>query len=162
MVLVSIQSLKPKLYMLMHHIKVNNIGMYFVLETWTQHGNEPEHQYIKAMLDIVGYKILTQSRENRKGGGIAAIYMSHLHVKKLSFKEYTSFEALTIKLDITTISYIFSTIYRAPYSTKQPVTMQTFLEEFPDHITSLLRSFNNILISGDFTFLRTNEKTQTP
>ena len=28
--------------------------------------------------------------------------------------------------------------------------MLTLLEEFPDHITSLLRSFNNILISGDF------------
>ena len=27
--------------------------------------------------------------------------------------------------------------------------MQTFLEEYPDHITSLFRSSNNILISGD-------------
>ena len=67
--------------------------MCFVTETWTQYGNEPEHQYIKANLDTGGYKILTQSRENRKGGGIAAIYKSHLHIKKLYFKEYTSFEA---------------------------------------------------------------------
>ena len=28
--------------------------------------------------------------------------------------------------------------------------MLTFLEEFPDHMTSLFRSSNNILISGDF------------
>ena len=28
--------------------------------------------------------------------------------------------------------------------------MLTFLDEFPDHITSLLRSPSNILISGDF------------
>ena len=139
MALVNIQSLKPKLDMLIHH-------MCFVMETWTQYGNEPEHQYIKVSLDTDVYKILTQSRENREGGGILAIYKSHLHVKKLSFKEYTSLEALTVKLDIATKSYIFSTIYRAPYSIKQPVTMLTFLEEFPDHITSLFRGSNNILI----------------
>ena len=120
------------------------------METWTQHGNEPDYQYIKANLDTAGYKILIQSRENRKGGGIAVIYKSHLHVKKLSFNEYTSFEALTVKLDITTKSYFFSTIYRAPYSIKQLVTMLTFLEEFPDHISPLLRSSKNIIILGDF------------
>ena len=136
--------------MLIHHIQLNNIDMCFVTETWTQHGNEPEYQYIKANLDTARYKILIQSRENRKGGGIAVIYESHLHVKKLSFNEYTSFEALTVNLDITTKSYLFSAIYRAPYSIKQPVTMLTFLEEFPDHISSLLRSSKNIIILGDF------------
>ena len=39
---------------------------------------------------------------NRKGRGIAVIYKSHLHVKKLSFKENTSFETLTVKLNSTT------------------------------------------------------------
>ena len=101
--------------MLIHHIQLNNIDLCFVMETWTQCGNEPEYQYIKTNLDTAGYKILIQSRENRKGGGIPVIYKSHLHVKKLSFKEYTPFEALTVKLDITAKSYFFSTIYRAPY-----------------------------------------------
>ena len=134
--------------MVIHHMQLNNMA--FVMETWTQYGNELEHQNIKANLDTAGYKILTQSRENGKDGGIAAIYKSHLHVKKLSFKEYTSFEALTVKLDIKTRSYIFSTIYIAPYSTKQPVTMQMFLEEFLDHITSLFRSSSIILFLWDF------------
>ena len=150
MTLVNIQSLKAKLDMLIHHMQLNNIDMCFVTETWSQYGNDPEHQYINANLDTAQYKIFTQSRENRKGGGIVALYNSHLHVKKLSFIEYTSFKALTVKLDITAKSYIFSTIHRAPYSTKQPVTMLTFLEEIPDHITSLFRSPNNILISGCF------------
>ena len=51
-----------------------------------QYGNEPEHQYIKANLDMARYKILTQSRENRKGGGIIATFKSHLHVQKLPSK----------------------------------------------------------------------------
>ena len=126
MALINIQSLKPKLDMLIHNIQLNNLDICFITGTWTQYGNEPEYQYIKANLCTPGYNILIHSRENRKGGGIAVIHKSHLHVKKLSFNEYTSFESMTINLNITTKSYLFSAIYRAPYSTKQPVTMLTF------------------------------------
>ena len=45
---------------------------------------------------------------------------------------------------------MFSIIYRAPYSIKQPVTMLTFLEEFPNHTSSLFRSSKHIIILGDF------------
>ena len=150
MALTNIQSLKPKLDMLIHHMKLNNLDICFITETWTQYENEPEYQYIKANLDTAGYNIIIHSRENRKGGGMAVIYRPHLHIKKLSFKKHTSFEAITINLNITTKSYLLLTIYRTPYSAKQPVTMQTFLEEFPDHISFLLRCFNNVIILGDF------------
>ena len=40
MALVNIQSLKPKLDMLIHHMQVGNINVVFVTETWTQDGNE--------------------------------------------------------------------------------------------------------------------------
>ena len=84
------------------------------------------------------------------GGGIAVIHRPHLHIKKLSFNENRSFEAITINLNITTKSYLLSTIYRAPYSSKQQVTMLTFLEEFPEHVSSMLRSSKNVIILGDF------------
>ena len=71
-------------------------------------------------------------------------------MKKLSFDEYTSFEPLTINLNILTKSYLFSTIYRTPYSTKQPITILTFLDEFLDHISTPLRSSRNIGILRDF------------
>ena len=61
-----------------------------------------------------------------------------------------SFESLSIILNISTKSYLFSTIYRAPYSKRQLTTILTFLEEFPDHIASLLGSSRNINILGDF------------
>ena len=150
MALINIQLLKAKLDILIHHMQLNDLDIFFIPETWTQYGNEPEYQYIKVNLDTDGYNILIHSRENREGGGIAVIHKSHLHVKKLSFNEYTSFESITINLNITPKSYLFSAIYRAPYSTKQPVTMLTFLEEFPDHISSLLRSSKNIIILGNF------------
>ena len=148
MALTKIQSIKPKLDMLIHHMQLNNLDICFITGTWIQCGNKPDYQYIKANLDTAGYNIMMHGRENRKGG-IAVIYRSHLHVKKYSFNEHTSFEAI-INLNIITKSYLLSTIYRAPYSSKKPVTMQTFLEEFPDHISSLLRSSKNVIILEDF------------
>ena len=71
-------------------------------------------------------------------------------MKKLSFNEYTSFGSLTINLNISTKSYLFSAIYRTQYSTKQLITMLTFLEEFPDKISSLFRSSKNIIILEDY------------
>ena len=150
MALLNIQSLKPKLDMLIHHMQVSNMDMVFVTETWTEDDNKSEHQYIKANFNTAGYNMLIQSRENQRGGGIAIIYKSHLQVKKLIFNNYMSFESLTIILNISTKSYLFSTIYRAAYSKKQPTTIITFLEEFPDHVSSLLRSSRNINILGDF------------
>ena len=75
------------------------------------------------------------------------IYKSHLWVKKLIFNNYSFFESLMVTLNISIKLYLFLTIYRAPYSTRQPTTMLTFLEEFPDHISTLLRNIN---ILGDF------------
>ena len=150
MALVNIQSLKPKLDILIHHMQVNNIDMVFVTETWTKDGNESEHQYIKANINTAGYNILIQSRENQREGGIVIIYKSHLQVKKLIFNNFISFELLTVILNISTKLYLFSTIYRAPYSIKQPTTMLTFLEEFLEHISTLLRNSRNINILGDF------------
>ena len=102
MALTNKQLLKPKLEMLIHHMQLNNPDICFITETWTQYGNEPEYQYIRANLDTARYNIIILSRENRKGGGIAVIYRPHLHIKKLSFNEHTSFEAITINLNITT------------------------------------------------------------
>ena len=77
MALVNIQSFKPKLDMLMHHRQLNEIDMGFVTETWTTYRNEPNYHYVKANLDIAGYNILIQSRENWRGGGIA-VYTNHI------------------------------------------------------------------------------------
>ena len=55
-----------------------------------------KHQYIKANIDMAGYRIFIQRRGNRKGGGIVVIYKTHQHVKKLSLEETTSFETITV------------------------------------------------------------------
>ena len=110
MALINIQSLKPKLDMLIHHLQLYNLDICFITETWTQCGNGPDYQCIRTNLDTAGYNIIIHSRDNRRGGGIAVIHRPHLYIKKLSFNENRSFEAITINLNITTKSYLFSTI----------------------------------------------------
>ena len=125
--------------------------MCFITETWTKHGNEPEYQYIKANMDTAGCKILIQSTENRKGVGIAVIYKSHLHVKKLSFKEYTSFKALTVKLDITTISYLLLNHLQSTILNQATGNNADFLRKnFQTTFHPYLEAPKNIIILGDF------------
>jgi hypothetical protein len=41
-------------------------------------------------------------------------------------------------------------IYRPPYSQRHPITISTFLEEFPTFVTDSLVDYHNIIITGDF------------
>ena len=66
MALGNIQSLKPKLDMLIHHMQLNNNDMCFVRETWAQYGNEAEHQYIMANLDTAGYNYSLKAEKTEK------------------------------------------------------------------------------------------------
>ena len=161
MPLTNIQSIESKLDMLIHHMQLNSLDICFITETWTQCGSEPDYQYIRANLDTAGYNIMIHSRENRNGVGIAVIYRPHLHVKKYSLNEHTSFEAITINLNITTKPYLLSTIYRVPYSSKKPVTMQTFLEEFQTifHLYSEVPGMSSS--QGISIFTGTDQSTQT-
>ena len=87
MALINIQSLKPKLDMLIHHMQLYNLDICFITETRTQCGNGPDYQYIRANLDTAGYNIIIHSRDNGRGGGIAVIHRPHLHIKNyLSMK----------------------------------------------------------------------------
>ena len=65
--------------MLLHHMQLGNINMCFVMETWTQHGNEPEHQYIMVNLDTAEYKILIQTEKTEKEEELQQ-YTSHTYM----------------------------------------------------------------------------------
>ena len=87
MALINIQSLTPRLDMLIHHMQLYNLDICFITETWTQWGNGLDYQYIRANLDTAGYNIIIHSRDNRRGVGIAVIHRPHLHIKNyLSMK----------------------------------------------------------------------------
>ena len=77
--LTNIQSLKPKIDVILHYILQHKVDICFITETWIS--KNEDLQYIKANLKMQGYHILSCERENRKGGGLACIYNENLKMK---------------------------------------------------------------------------------
>ena len=96
-----------------------------------------------------GYNILSCEWENRKGGGLACIYNEKLKMKSLKSQKYESFESLVVQLDIKSKTNLFSLIYRPPSSTKIGTPIRVFLDEFSEHITTLLQQYGDPIILGD-------------
>ena len=94
-----------------------------------------------------GYHILSHERKNRKGGGLAC--NEKLKMKALKSKKYESFESLIVQLNIKSKTNIFSLIYRPPSSTKNRTPIRIFLDEFSEHITTLLQQDDGPIILGD-------------
>ena len=96
-----------------------------------------------------GYHILLCERENRKGGGLACIYNENLKMKASKSQEYESFESLIVQVNIKSKTNIFSLIHRLPSSTKNRTPIRVFLDEFSEHITTLLQQDDDPNILGD-------------
>ena len=80
LMLTNIQSLKPKIDVILHYILEHKVDICFITETWIS--KNEDLQYIKANLKMQGYHILLCERENQKGGGLACIYNENLKMKE--------------------------------------------------------------------------------
>ena len=141
------QSIQSKIDNLLHHMSENNMDIFFVTETWLH--DKADLQYVTANIQGLDYNIISIERQIRKGGDISCIYKKNIEISKLSTDTYESFKALTVNLKIKSSKYTISTIYRMPSSTIHKIPMTTFLSEFPDHITTLLQTCNELIILGD-------------
>ena len=104
----NIQSLKPKIDVILHYILEHKLDICFITETWIS--KNEDLQYIKANLKMQGYHILSCERENRKEGGLACIYNEKLKMKALKSQKYESFESLIVQLNIKSKTNIFTYI----------------------------------------------------
>ena len=64
-------------------------------------------------------------------------------------QRYESFELLTVQVNIKSKTNIFSLIYRPPSSTRNKIPIRVFLDEFTEHITTLLQQHDDPIILGD-------------
>ena len=90
LMLTNIQSLRPKIDMIMQTILQHKLDICFITETW--YSKNEDLQYIKGNLKMQGYHILSCERENRKGGGLACICNEKLKVKSMMSQNHKSFE----------------------------------------------------------------------
>ena len=81
-----------------------------------------------------------------KEGGLACIYKEQVTLKLSTQQNYASFESLTIQCSIKSKTNLFSLIYRPLISTKHLIPMRIFLDEFSEHITTLLKGNDDPII----------------
>ena len=86
---------------------------------------------------------------DRKGGSLACIYNENLRMKAPKSQKYESFELLAVKVSIKSKTNTFSLIYRPPSSAKNKIPIRVFLDEFTEHITTLLQQHDDPIILGD-------------
>ena len=70
-------------------------------------------------------------------------------MKLLVPQNYESFESLTVQCNIKSKTKLFSLIYRQPSSTKNRTPIRIFVDEFSEHITTLLQQNDDPTILGD-------------
>ena len=94
------------------------------------------------------YKIQSAHCQNGQGGGLALIHRSTSNVKFVARGQTRSFEYATWLLVMRKKNLTVTGIYHPP--PKNTVTNRMFIDDFTDHIISLLPTETNNIILGDF------------
>ena len=117
--------------------------LFFITETWLPSEN---FKHITSQLTPTGYKIHTNSRKSRGGGGVCVIYRDCIKPIIEDITNFSSFECTKI----TAFNTIFLCVYHPPPSQKNASSNKIFVEEFADFLEPYSNTRDNIIILGDF------------
>ncbi len=127
-VLVNIQSIKNKEYLLRDELDSINAEFSAITETWL---DEHDSAWVDCcQLNRDGYKILTSNRQTRRGGGLALVYKDSNTANVQSAGVKDSFEYMICTMTLKGFILTVILIYHPPYSNRNPITNSTFIDEF--------------------------------
>ena len=143
----------------MHVASEEDIDIICVQETWLKKSDSPLIQKINEY----GYRIFTERkcRKNDIGGGIAVIFRNGIRLKRVFYKQPSSFEALSVQLVCHNMKLVLTNIYYPGYSQKHKFTRTNFLEEIDDLFTSSLNDDSKHVILGDFNIHVERQTSET-
>ena len=156
--LINVQSIKSKELQLYKVIKEENISQCVVTEMWLSNKIEDDTLVKCTVLNNDNLKLANVNRIGRKGGGIALVYCNNLKVRHLEVANWMSFEYAPWGLQHKGIKMTIIAIYRAPYSTMNQATIQSFFEEFTDWMATESNEYSNIIVQGDFNIHINNDQ----
>ena len=146
--LANVQSLKPKELLCLDHIVGINTDLCILTETWLK--NEDSIWLQGCELNKNGWKILSIYREDRTGGSIALVYKSKHNSKMVRKGKTRSFEYGIWHISSANTKLSIVAIYHPPYTNKNPITNNMFIDDFTDWLVEEIMLHDNLLILGNF------------
>ena len=89
-------------------------------------------------------------REDRTGGGIALVYKSKYNSKTVRNGKTRSFEYGIWHISSANMNLSIAAIYHPPYTNKNHITNNMFIDDFTDWLVKEIMLHDNLLILGDF------------
>ena len=149
-VLINPQSIRNKDELIAEYLISNNIDACILTETWLTNSDNDKIWLECREVQQNGYKISNINRKDRKGEGLAIIYKNHLKVNVEKSGATQFFKYALCTLSTTSSRTNILAIYHPPYSEKNPITNNIFLDDFAEFIADVPADHRNILILCDF------------
>ena len=151
------RSLREKIHEVMEMVTANNIDILCVQETWLRKCDQSQLEEIKEY----NYEIVKERKTRKcdRGGGVAIIYKKHLSLKRVMYKQYPSFESISVTIQKFAHQIVITNLYYPGYSEKHRFTQTSFLDDFEKLVEDELCSCDNLIV-GDFN-VHTEDLTST-
>ena len=96
------------------------------------------------------YKLFHRPRSARRGGGTAHLFRDNINACKLESGSRNSFEFPEYLVCAVSLRIRLVIIYRPPYSTNHPVTVNSFIDEFSEYLESVIPANDLLCLTGKF------------
>lgn len=138
---LNIRSLNNKSFLISNFISSYNLDFMFLTETWldSRTGNT-----VLIESTPPNFKFLSETRKNKKGGGVCTFFRDNIVTHRQSFGVFSSFEYVAFKMEIKDSPSI---LYVVMY--KPPQNGQCFIDDFTEMLSVLCTEFDCIVITGD-------------
>ena len=141
------RSIKNKSAMFVDYLYDCKADLFAITETWLSVNDSAVCKEITPS----GFKLLhSPRRSDRKDGGTALLFRDNISVHKVNCATFESFELSEYFVTAGSLRFRLAIIYRPPYSTNHPVTVNTFIGEFSTYLESIVMSSEPLCLTGDF------------
>ena len=145
--LVNFQSVVNKTADLQHDLIENTFTLCALTENWIRQDDD----VTSVQLCPPGFKVISISRKDKTGGGIAVVYKDTITVRSRATHSYSSMECSSFSVDLPMSTINLSAIYRPPKS-----GILAFAMDFLDLLENNVNENCRLLISGDFNIPMNN------
>lgn len=155
--LINCQSSRNKSDLIIDHLKDHDLDLLALTETWLK-----ENDSVAAgNITPAGFSLISVPREHRRGGGVALLHKSSLHVKAQGFghDKPRSFEITECDLSYDNATLKLAIVYRPPPSSKNRSSFSDFIQEFSSLLDKYVLFTGKLLILGDFNVHWENENS---